>query len=88
MTNEPQTFGQLPQSDALREANPESLRDILERAPSTLTEDILRKQVEALRAHRERLDRGELKPQRQKAETKAIEAKAQAKSVSLGELDF
>lgn len=46
------TIGELPQSSALAEASPESLNDLLSRLPQNDSD--LSKQVEALRAQRER----------------------------------
>lgn len=83
-------FGTIPTTTALSEANPESLRDILERTPSKLTREILEKQVEALRAHRERLAKGGggTTPAAQKRATKKLDAPKANSTSTAEELGF
>ena len=84
------TFGTIPQSSALSEASPESLRDLLERDPYKLEPEVLARQVEALRAHRERLARSDktTTPRAQKAATKKLDAPKAKVDESADDLGF
>lgn len=82
------TFGSIPLSSALAEASPESLREILERDPATLDGGKLQAQVEAIRAFRERLAKGEEKPSKQRATTKKVDQPTAKTDQSADELGF
>lgn len=82
------TFGSIPLSPALAEASPESLREILERDPATLDGGKLQAQVEAIRAFRERLAKGEEKPTAQRKATKKADQPTARTDASADELGF
>jgi hypothetical protein len=51
--------GTIPQSDALREVNPESITEFLSRSPTSLTPDDRKKMVGILREQRARWEKAE-----------------------------
>lgn len=82
------TFGTIPLSPALAEAGPESLREVLEKDPASLDGMRLAAQVEAIRAFRERLMKGEEKPTTQRKATKKADAPTARTDASADELGF
>ena len=86
---EPTALGEIPQSNALAEASPDSLSDLFSRDPETLSTSDFDRLISVLRAQRERWQASEAeaqsKPKRASAKASGL---VSSTSKSIEELDL
>lgn len=82
-----ETIGTIPQSQALAEAKPESMAELLSRDPFGYTEQDRGRIVALLREQRQRFERAEAegkgKPRAASAKVKTLETKASSEDLGL-----